>query len=84
MGFYLVGCIYLAEGKGELKLASTDPHVQPVLDYNYLAEPSDCRRLRESIRIIIDLLNHDALNGLVVERIGPTDAELDTDDTLDE
>ena len=62
LGFYLVGCIYLAEGQGELKLASTDPHVQPVLDYNYLADPSDCRRLRESIRIIIDLLNHDALN----------------------
>ena len=61
LGFYLVGCIYLAEGQGELKLASTDPHVQPVLDYNYLAEPSDCRRLRESIRIIIDLLKHDAL-----------------------
>ena len=84
LGFYLVGCLYLAEGQGELELASTDPHVQPVLDYNYLAEPSDCRRLRESIRIIIDLLNHDALDSLVAERIGPTDAELDTDAALDE
>ena len=74
----------MAEGQGELKLASTDPHVQPVLDYNYLAESSDRGRLRESIRIIIDLLKHDALNGLVAERIGPTDAELDTDDALDE
>ena len=84
LGFYLVACIYLAEGQGKLELASTDPHVQPVLDYNYLAELSDCRRLRESVRIIIDLLEHEALDSLVAERIGPTDAELDTDDALDE
>lgn len=84
LGFYLVGCIYLAEGQGELKLASTDPHVQPVLNYNYLAEASDRARLRESIHIILDLLKHDALNALVAERIGPTDAELETDAALDE
>lgn len=84
LGFYLVGCIYLAEGQGELKLASTDPHVQPMLDYNYLAAASDRARLRESIHIILDLLKHDALNALVAERIGPTDAELETDDALDE
>ena len=84
LGFYLVGCIYLAEGQGELKLASADPHVQPVLDYNYLAESADRARLRESIHIILDLLKHDALDALVAERIGPTDAELSTDDALDE
>ena len=36
----------LAVGAGELKLASTDPHVQPVLNYRYLEEPWDRERLR--------------------------------------
>jgi choline dehydrogenase len=84
LGFYLVGCIYLAVGQGQLKLASTDPHAQPLLDYNYLAESCDRQRLRESIRIIIDLLEHDALKAIVAERLTPTDAELETDDALDE
>ena len=37
-GFYITVCIYLAVGAGEITLASSDPHEQPVLDYNYLAE----------------------------------------------
>ena len=28
--------LYLAVGSGELRLTSTDPNVQPLLDYNYL------------------------------------------------
>ncbi len=84
LGFYIVACIYLAEGAGEIKLATSDPHRQPVLDYNYLATASDRKRLREAIRIIIDLLNHEAFLNLVAERIGPTDAELETDEALDQ
>ena len=33
--------LQLALGKGELKLQSTDPHVQPLLDYNYYQEPEE-------------------------------------------
>ena len=84
LGFYIVACIYLAEGAGEIKLASSDPHHQPVLDYNYLATASDRKRLREAIRIIIDLLNHEAFKSLVAERLWPTDAELETDEALDQ
>ena len=84
LGFYIVACIYLAEGAGEIKLATSDPHRQPVLDYNYLATAFDRKRLREAIRIIIDLLNHEAFLNLVAERIGPTDAELETDEALDQ
>jgi choline dehydrogenase-like flavoprotein len=84
LGFYIVACIYLAEGAGEIKLAASDPHRQPVLDYNYLATSFDRKRLREAIRIIIDLINHEALENLVAERIGPTDAHLGTDEALDQ
>lgn len=41
IGFYLAPCIYRAAGAGHLCLTSTDPHVQPALDYNYLADPFD-------------------------------------------
>ena len=57
-GFYLVPCIYLAASAGRLGLASADPHRQPVLDYNYLAESSDRERLREGVRMTIDFTAH--------------------------
>ncbi len=84
LGFYMVSCIYLAASAGQLRLASTDPHVQPQLDYNYLAETFDRQRLREAVRIIIDLLEHRAFKEIVDVRIGPTDVELASDAALDE
>ena len=83
LGFYIVACIYLAAGAGEIKLTSSDPHRQPALDYNYLAESFDRERLREAVRIIIDLIDHEAFKELIAERIGPTDADLVTDEALD-
>jgi len=76
--------IYLAAGAGELKLASADPAAQPVLDYNYLKEESDVRRLRESVRICVDLGEHESFKDIIQERIDPTDAELASDEALDE
>ncbi|MDP7363920.1 MAG: GMC family oxidoreductase N-terminal domain-containing protein [Candidatus Latescibacteria bacterium] len=84
LGFYLVGSLYLAASAGDLTLASIDPHQQPILNYNYLDDPFDAQRLRESIRIIIDLLEHEGLKELVAERLAPTDAQLTTDAALDE
>ena len=51
LGIRITGGIYIAAGAGELKLASTDPKVQPILDYNYLADPFDRDRLREMARL---------------------------------
>jgi len=76
--------IYLAAGAGELKLASADPAAQPVLDYNYLKEESDVRRLRESVRICVDLGEHESFKDIIQERISPTDAELASDEALDQ
>ena len=84
LGFHVAACIYLAVGAGEIRLASADPHQQPALDYNYLTESFDRERLRESVRIIIDLLEHNAFKKLVAERLAPTDADLATDRALNE
>ena len=73
----------LAVGAGELRLASTDPTVQPHLDYRYLAAPRDRERLREAVRLCARLLEHEAYRDMVEERLQPTDEELASDDALD-
>lgn len=83
MGFWLVPCIYLAVGAGSLHLTSTDPHVQPELNYNYLTEPFDRSRLREAVRLAVDLLNHPAFQAIVAERVDPLVDDLASDAALD-
>ena len=76
--------IELAVGAGELKLASTDPYEQPILDYNYLEEEWDRERLREGVRLCLKLLDNDAYREIVEECISPTEEELSSDDALDQ
>jgi choline dehydrogenase len=73
----------LADGAGELRLAATDPTVQPKLDYRYLVEPRDRERLREAVRHCARLLEHETYRDIVEERLQPTDAELASDEALD-
>ena len=68
---------------GELKLASTDPHVQPHLNYRYLSDPWDRQRSREAIRLAVKLSQHPAYRDIIVDRVSPTDEELASDDVLD-
>ena len=76
--------IYLAVGAGELKLQSTDPHQQPSLNYNYLQEEFDRKRLRDGVRIAAQLGEHGDFADIVQERIEPTDSVLATDEALDD
>jgi choline dehydrogenase len=73
----------LAVGAGELRLTSTDPTVQPHLDYRSLEDPWDRQRLREAVRRCARLLQHDAYTDIVQERLAPTDQELASDAALD-
>jgi choline dehydrogenase len=74
----------LALGSGELRLTSTDPNDQPFLNYNYLQEPFDRQRLREGVRLALKLAEHESFKDIIAERIAPTDADLESDDTLDD
>ena len=76
--------LYLALGSGEMRLTSTDPDVQPFLDYNYLQEPFDRQRMREGVHLALKLAEKEEFSSLVEERIEPTEAEIESDDTLDE
>jgi choline dehydrogenase len=74
----------LAVGAGELQLVSTDPTVQPRLDYRYLEAPWDRQRLREAVRLCARLLEHEAYQDIVAARLEPSDQALASDEALDD
>ena len=76
--------LLLPESRGELTLTSPDYRVQPDLRYNYLAEPFDRARLREGVRLALDLSGRPELASLLGRRIEPDDNDLFSDDALDQ
>lgn len=68
---------------GAVRLASTDPTVQPLLEYRMLTHPWDRERLRAAVRLCVQLLQHQVFNKMVGHRITPTDQDLSSDQALD-
>ena len=75
--------LLLPRSSGEMRLVSDDPNAQPMLDYNYLSEPSDRERLRWGLRTALMLSKTAGLSPLFGERLAPTDSDLDSDEALD-
>ncbi|NEK59740.1 mycofactocin system GMC family oxidoreductase MftG [Geodermatophilus sabuli] len=71
------------DSRGRLSLASADPAVQPRIEYRYLTEESDRRRMREVVRLAAELLRTPPLAGLVAARTGLPDDVLAADRELD-
>jgi choline dehydrogenase len=71
-------------GSGELRLTSHDPQAQPLLDYRYLADPSDRQRLRAGVHLALRLAEYDDLKAILGPRIDPSDADLRSDGALDD
>ena len=76
--------LQLALSAGELRLTSADPNVQPFLDYRSLSDPFDLERMRKAIRLCARLGEHPAFRDLLTDRVSPTDAEMSSDDALDD
>ncbi len=82
---HTINCgLYLAEGKGELRLTSADPKAYPSMNYRYLEDPWDRERLREAVRKCVDLLKDPAYSEVVEERTEPLDSDLVSDRALDD
>ena len=75
--------LLLPVSSGELRLNSTDPSDKPYLDYNYLDEPFDRQRLRDGVRLALRLGEHRDFADILGERVAPTDADLASDESLD-
>ena len=84
LGIRMLVILNLAVGSGELRLQSADPTVQPFLDYNYLKEEFDRKRLRDTVRMCVRLADHPGFRDIIEGRTEPTDAELASDDALDQ
>ncbi len=84
IGISMATVMNLAMGQGQIRLTSRDPKTQPFLDYNYLRDPFDRQRVREGIRLCAKIGAQDAFKGIIEKRIKPTDAELASDDALDD
>jgi choline dehydrogenase len=84
LGIRMLGVLDLAMSAGELRLQATDPNVQPHLEYRYLEDEFDRRRMREMVRTAVQLAEHEEFRHIIEERIEPTDAELATDEALDD
>ena len=69
--------------EGLLTLTSKDVSVQPHLDFRFLTDPRDISRYRDAVRRTVKIFEHSAFNGLLAERLSPTDADLANDDALD-
>ena len=83
LGIRMLSVLDLELSSGQLRLNSTDPDEQPLLDYNYMEDPEDRRRLRDAVRLCARLGEHESFRDIVEERIEPTDEEMASDDALD-
>ncbi|MDA1258746.1 MAG: mycofactocin system GMC family oxidoreductase MftG [Chloroflexi bacterium] len=73
----------LERSVGELRLTSSDISVQPLLNYNYLDDPSDVSRLRDGVKLNLRLGEHESFKGIIGEIKDPSPADLESDATLD-
>jgi choline dehydrogenase len=83
IGIVIQPVLNLAVAQGEIRLRSDDPFIQPSIDLNLLAEELDRKRLRDALRLCVELGKHPAFANIVGERIAPTDALLDSEAALD-
>jgi choline dehydrogenase len=84
LGIGMIAHLYLAKAAGELRLQSSDPGQQPFLDYRMLSDAFDIKRMKEQVNICLKLADHSDFAPIIQERIYPTDAELATDDALED
>jgi choline dehydrogenase-like flavoprotein len=72
----LVCTLELADSSGQLTLTSADPSAPPRIEYRYLETDWDRVRMREAIRLCLQVLEHASFASLVARRISPTDQDL--------
>lgn len=79
----LVPGVYLPASSGRLKLASADPTIRPLIEFDFLTEELDRARLREGVRRALELSRHPALGQWTAERTSPDAAALASESALD-
>ena len=73
----------LPEGSGWVRLQSSDPTVQPSINYRYLHNENDMRRMRDAVKLASSILESGAYKDISEGRVAPDDETLGNDDKLD-
>jgi choline dehydrogenase len=81
-GFTIHACQLRPESRGSVTLASRNPFDPPVIDPRYLAEETDRRTMRDSVRIVREIVKQPALDFYRGPEFKPgdhirTDSEID-------
>ena len=82
----LIGAVMRVFSHGEVRLRSTDPLVDPIVEFRMLSDDRDRIRLRDCVWRMIDLVRHPAVASIsesVVALETPID-ELESDEAVDE
>jgi len=83
----LMAAVMEVHSEGEVTLATSDPAVDPAVDFRMLSDERDLVRLRMATRHLLALAAHPALAGLVdgvvMDAAGTVPAALADDDDLD-
>ncbi len=80
----LSACLEYARGAGRLTLTSADASAPPRLEYNYLQDLWDLARVREGVHLAIELAESPALKGMLDCRVAPNDAEMASEESLNQ
>jgi len=73
-GFAVRTVLLHPHSRGRVYVSSADPLAAPVIEQNFLAEPQDLQRLRDSILVARDILAQPALRGFVATETAPGSA----------
>jgi 5-(hydroxymethyl)furfural/furfural oxidase len=85
-GGRLLGAVMRVFSSGRVSLASDDPVIDPIVEFDMLSDDRDRVRLRDCVRRMIDVVRQPAVAAVsegVVALDRPVDA-FDTDDSIDE
>ena len=84
-GARLLGAVMRVFSSGEVRLASHDPRVDPVVEFNMLSDGRDLVRLRDCVRRMIDVLQQPSIDRIADSVVALTTplGDLRTDNDID-
>ena len=82
---FAFGCIVeRTRSFGEIRLPGDASGDLPAINYRHLADPFDRQRMREAVRICVNLLSHSSFDNIIAELISPTPIQVASDWELDQ
>ena len=80
----IVPSLQLPAGTGRLSITSADPHKLPRIELRFLDEEADLARLRDGVRLSVELAENPRFRGVLGRRLEPSDHDLRSDGALDD